>query len=39
MIRAKYNSYFKKMDWHKAYKAATITVHIKFNIAEYGVIS
>ncbi|MCB2294418.1 Ger(x)C family spore germination protein [Clostridium algoriphilum] len=36
MVRVKYNSYFKKVDWHTQYKEATITVHVKFNLVEYG---
>jgi len=36
MVRAKYNSYFKKVDWHTEYKGAKITVHVKFNLVEYG---
>ena len=36
MVRAKDNSYFKKVDWHTAYKNALITVHVKFNLVEYG---
>ena len=38
MVRAKHNSYFKRVDWHTAYKNATITAHVKFNIIQYGVI-
>jgi len=36
MVRAKYNNYFKKVAWHTAYKEATITAHVKFNVVEYG---
>jgi len=36
MVRAKHNSYFKSVDWHTAYKGATITAHVKFNLIEYG---
>jgi len=36
MVRAKHNSYFKKVDWHTAYKKAKITVHVKFKLIEYG---
>ena len=36
MVRVKYNSYFKKVDWHTAYKKAKIDVHIKFKLVEYG---
>ena len=36
MVRAKYNSYFKKVDWHKTYKDAKINVHVKFDLVEYG---
>ncbi|MCB2295970.1 Ger(x)C family spore germination protein [Clostridium algoriphilum] len=36
MVRAKHNSYFKKVDWHTAYKNASITAHVKFNLIEYG---
>jgi len=36
IVRAKNNAYFKRVDWHTAYKEATITVHVKFNINEYG---
>jgi len=36
MIRAKNNSYFKKVEWQKAYKGAIISVHVKFNLIEYG---
>ena len=38
MVRAKHNDYFKKVDWHTAYKNATITVHVKFHLIEYGAI-
>ena len=38
MVRAKNNDYFKKVDWHTAYKNATITVHVKFHLIEYGAI-
>ena len=36
MVRAKHNSYFKKVDWHTAYKQAKITVNVKFKLVEYG---
>ena len=36
MIRAQNNSYFKSVDWHDAYKGATITAHVKFNLLDYG---
>jgi len=36
MVRAKHNSYFKKVDWHTAYKQAKINVHVKFKLVEYG---
>ena len=36
IVRAKHNSYFKKVDWHTAYKQAKINVHVKFNLVEYG---
>jgi len=39
MVRAKHNDYFKRVDWHEAYKNASITVHVKFNIIKYGTIS
>lgn len=38
MIRANHNSYWKETDWHTAYKAAKITVHVKFDIIQYGAI-
>jgi spore germination protein len=38
MVRAKHSSYFKRVDWHEAYKGSTITVHVKFNIIQYGAI-
>ena len=38
MVRAKHNDYFKRINWHEAYKTATITVHVKFNIIQYGAI-
>ncbi|MGH4051195.1 MAG: Ger(x)C family spore germination protein [Clostridium sp.] len=36
MVRGKNNRYFEKVDWHKSYKEATITAHVKFNLIEYG---
>jgi len=36
MVRAKNNDYFKKVDWHSAYKSAHITTHVKFHLIEYG---
>jgi spore germination protein len=36
IVRAKHNSYFKKVAWHTAYKQAKITVHVKFKLVEYG---
>jgi spore germination protein len=36
IVRAKHNSYWKKVDWHTAYKDATITAHVKFDIIQYG---
>ncbi|MBU3185905.1 Ger(x)C family spore germination protein [Clostridium estertheticum] len=36
MVRAKYNDYFKTVDWHTAYKSAQITTHVKFHLIEYG---
>lgn len=36
MVRAKYNSYWKGVDWHEAYKNASITVHVKFSIIQHG---
>ncbi len=36
MIRGKDNSYFKSVDWHTAYKEATINAHVKFDLVEYG---
>lgn len=38
MIRAKHNDYWKRVNWHEVYKTATITIHVKFNIIQYGAI-
>lgn len=38
MVRAKYNNYFKRVNWHEVYKTAAITAHVKFSIIEYGAI-
>ena len=38
MVRAKHNDYFNKVDWHMAYKNASITVHVKYHSIEYGAI-
>lgn len=38
IVRAKYNNYWKKVDWHEAYKNAIITPHVKFKIIQYGAI-
>ena len=35
LVRANHNNYFKRVDWHKAYKDASITIHVKFNIIKY----
>jgi len=36
MVRGQYNDYFKKVDWHTAYKDAAITAHVKFQLVEFG---
>ena len=36
IIRGRDNNYFKSVDWHKSYKEATITAHVKFDLIEYG---
>lgn len=38
MIRATHNNYWKRIDWHEAYKDAIITTHVKFNVIQYGAI-
>ncbi|MDP4178089.1 MAG: Ger(x)C family spore germination protein [Bacillota bacterium] len=38
IVRAKYNGYWKRCNWHEAYKNAAINVHVKFNIVQYGAI-
>lgn len=37
IVRAKYNSYWKKIDWTKAYKDTVINVNVKLKITQYGV--
>ncbi|MBU3183109.1 Ger(x)C family spore germination protein [Clostridium psychrophilum] len=36
MVRAKHNSYFKKVNWHTVYKQAKINIHVKFKLVDYG---
>jgi hypothetical protein len=36
MVRAKYNNYFKRVNWHEAYKTATLSAHVKFSIIGHG---
>lgn len=37
IIRAKYNNYWKKINWERAYKNAKINVHVKLETTHYGV--
>lgn len=36
IVRATQNSYFKKVNWHTAYKDAKITIHVRLDIIQYG---
>lgn len=38
IVRAKYNQYWKSVDWKEAYKNATITVNVKADIYQEGII-